>query len=220
MEQGVLARASTNIRKSSSFGSKAALSVPKLGSLSNLRATKNLSVEGSKTNLKTIEDLDELTESQEFRISLAKRKSISGAGDQLFGKSKFNTPNNVFLSAPISVQLYSQYFFSGNSILFLVVLSVLLWSGQGVLMTADWWLSKWTSMPSDQQRERFNLYLYVGLASGTLFIAVVRAVAFFSACLCSSKNLFSKMMGGVLFSPYTFFQSNTMGNIMRWFWIT
>lgn len=159
-------------------------------------------------------DPSDFTDSQEFRNSLAKRRSSVKTSQEDLGiiiKSEESVAQGS-----MSIKSYWGYFRAGSSILGILILFFTLILGQSSLIATDWWLSSWSALSSTEQNDKYvHLGIYIGLGAFTVFIAVTRAISFFLICLSASEAMFKTMTNRVFHAPIYFFQSNPQGRIMK-----
>ncbi|KAI9205349.1 P-loop containing nucleoside triphosphate hydrolase protein [Polychytrium aggregatum] len=115
----------------------------------------------------------------------------------------------------VSLSVYKSYWTAGASIPSLVGLCMLLFVGEVIRVTSDWWLSHWVQASNNQDTVFWTLYLALGVT--TLTIAIIRAIFFFWISLECSNALFRKMLQSVLRAPMYFFNTNPHGRLMNRF---
>jgi ABC-type multidrug transport system fused ATPase/permease subunit len=95
------------------------------------------------------------------------------------------------------------------------------------LIFSEYFLGYWANQTRIEQLEKGdqNVLIYSGLVVSTVVIAIVRAEAFFFACLKSTKKLFEQMLKCVIryFSdltkraPMQFFETQSQGRLLNRF---
>jgi ATP-binding cassette, subfamily C (CFTR/MRP), member 4 len=161
----------------------------------------------------------ELTDSQEFRLSLAKRRSIKkiNSAEEFEKNINIVSHGEVLMQGSIPSKTYICYFKSGTTYFGLFLIFVLLVIGQGSLVLTDWWLARWTAQDKVSQKSIHNLIIFVSLGLGTMIISVCRSIAFFILAIKSSDTLFQTMAKSIFSSPIHFFQQNSQGRIINRF---
>jgi len=87
---------------------------------------------------------------------------------------------------------------------------------QGLYITADWWLSRWTNeeekniVQTYEHRNR-DLGIYAALVVGLITLGLSRALLFFYVILQSSKALHGQMFRAALRAPLRFYDTNSVG---------
>ncbi|KAJ3039965.1 Multidrug resistance-associated protein 4 [Rhizophlyctis rosea] len=117
----------------------------------------------------------------------------------------------------IPLSTYYTYFRSSTSPLILFSLLLSLLTGEAFRVCTDWWLSHWSNLPLQQQVQRINPMVYIGLAVTTVVLGMLRGVGFFEVCWRSGRKLFEEMCWRVFRSPMSFFQTNPHGRVMNRF---
>jgi ATP-binding cassette subfamily C (CFTR/MRP) protein 4 len=166
-----------------------------------------------------MEEGNELTDSQEFRLSLAKRKTITKEDPSDVGNTQRNVDSNAesLMHGSVPARTYVHYFTSGSGYFGLLSIFLLLIIGQGSLIMTDWWLARWTAQESISQSRMENLIIFVSLGLCTMLVSVIRSISFFMLAINSSQSLFKNMLQSIFFSPMYFFQQNAQGRITNRF---
>ncbi|KAJ1990121.1 hypothetical protein H4R33_001839 [Dimargaris cristalligena] len=112
---------------------------------------------------------------------------------------------------------YYQFMRFGAPVLALIALVVLMLLGQVSLLFTDYYLSRWSMMPPEEQSKHSHVTLYAGLAILTLTIAISRSMSFLLLTLRASDRAFRHMLDAVLSSPMHFFNVNPQGRILNRF---
>lgn len=98
----------------------------------------------------------------------------------------------------------------------LVLLIVLLLTGEIFYDLTTFWLAVWSNKTYDtQQRVLSFAYIFLGLTLGTLAVGLARATCWFHIMLHGSTNLHNRMLKGVLYTSLRFFESNPNGRILN-----
>ncbi|KAI8899502.1 P-loop containing nucleoside triphosphate hydrolase protein [Globomyces pollinis-pini] len=188
-------------------------SVSRFGNSLRVFSMTSLTSNPSKENIQQYND-NEVTESQEFRLSLFKRKTVKE-------KSTANLydPGVVENSGTknISSKSYFNYFRAGTHsfFLFLVVLMIIL--GQAMSVSTDWCLATWSKASIADQTAFIYPALFIGAAVGTLLIAIGRAICFYLLCVRSASTLFEDMTKRIFKAPAQFFKDTPLGGIANRF---
>lgn len=117
----------------------------------------------------------------------------------------------------IPLTVWHSLFVSGYGWFGLITMILLMLIGEACYDATNRWLSIWASSSHTAQREPFRPAVYLGLAIGTLLIAICRADFFMRLMLRGSSNLHNNMFKGVLYSSLRFYESNASGRILNRF---
>ena len=163
-------------------------------------------------------------ELRELRISLSKRFSLAKTQlsrdnsmpvIRINNRRKSQFLNEDTVQGTISSRTYYRFVKSGSSVAGLCGLLVALIIGQGCSLFTDWWLSSWAAQSITDQKNFTNAFVFIILGCGTLILAMLRSIWFFTVCLKASRNIFDAMIDNVFRSPLQFFQKNPHGRIMN-----
>ena len=159
-------------------------------------------------------EANELTDSQELRLSLAKRKTIKkvDALEEMIKNSTNQAQLEQLVHGSVPVRSYIKYFKAGATNIRVVFVFLLIVIGQISAIMTEWWLSKWTSKNTHQE---YYFQIFIGLGLFTLLASMIRSVSFFMIAIKSSNELFKKMVSSVFGSHISFFNSNPQGRIMK-----
>jgi ATP-binding cassette subfamily C (CFTR/MRP) protein 4 len=165
------------------------------------------------------QDSSELTDSQEFRLSLAKRRTIKkvDSSEEIAKRQALLRKEEALMHGSVPTKTYIEYLRAGSGYTMLSFIILLLVIGQGSLIMTDWWLARWTSQRLQDQTQIQNLIVFVSLGLGTLLVSMVRAMAFFLLAIKASQALFKRMLKATFYSPIYFFQQNSQGRILNRF---
>lgn len=163
------------------------------------------------------ENSQEVSEAEETRISLSKRKTATTSKlDELVKSTAAAAHQEQLAHGSISLKTYRDYFKSGANYLTLFAILLLMIVGQASLISTDVWLSRWSSQNSQEQHKVYYLVVFISLGIFTLLISMIRAICFFLICLKSSQHLFQRMLRSVFYAPTYFFQENSQGRILKY----
>ncbi|XP_078376964.1 ATP-binding cassette sub-family C member 4-like [Oculina patagonica] len=151
----------------------------------------------------------------------------SGASRDLSGREKreFQSCEETSLIIPkedrnfgaVSYRTYWKYFRAGLPVYLMIPLVILSNSALVSEVFPDWLMAQWNHVSWSSSRDRFNVYLYTGLALGSTLLLFFSAFLFFQATINSSRNLHSQMFESVLRAPVHFFDTNPSGRICNRF---
>ncbi|CAG9863720.1 unnamed protein product [Phyllotreta striolata] len=117
--------------------------------------------------------------------------------------------------------VYRDYFLSGGHWIKSIGVLMAFFLSQFFASLIDVFLTSWVN--SEQKGNKSSVFREHGLLIYTilmlilLFLAVVRAISFFKHSLKASERLHSDMLKKVLYSPMSFYNSNTSGRILNRF---
>ena len=114
----------------------------------------------------------------------------------------------------ITGTVYRDYARAGGAGGVLVVF-MLLASGQALVMMADNWLKVWVSRAD--QRDPALLWTYLALSLGAVAVCLLRALIFFVVSMRASSTLHNQSFGAVTAAPMSFFISHPVGRILNKF---
>ncbi|KAL1514285.1 hypothetical protein ABEB36_003566 [Hypothenemus hampei] len=130
----------------------------------------------------------------------------------------------------IPVATYTTYYRSGNSILVLVLLVILLIVAQTLCNASDMWVTYWTNkeeqryLQTEKKVEVEELYskeTYIIIYTVLIILAVSlttgRSAWFYKICMNASQELHNRMFACILKVPMAFFDSNPTGRILNRF---
>jgi hypothetical protein len=159
-------------------------------------------------------EANELTDSQELRLSLAKRKTIKkiDALEEMVKNSANQAQLEQLVHGSVPIRTYIDYFKAGSTDMLVLVVFILIFVGQVSAVMTEWWLSNWTSTSSSQV---YYFHIFIGLGSFTLLASIIRSVSFFMISINSSNVLYKNMLSSVFSSPISFFNNNPQGRIMK-----
>jgi len=84
-------------------------------------------------------------------------------------------------------------------------------------IVADWYLSKWMSLPALERRETRPLAIYSGLMAMFIVIAASRVIFFMQAMMRAARSLHNRALHGVLSASLGFFDTQPVGRILNRF---
>lgn len=102
-------------------------------------------------------------------------------------------------------------------LLFLLLLKLLLVLSAVSEVFPDWLMAQWNDVSWSSSTDRFNVYLYTGLALGSTLLVFFSAFLFFQATINSSRNLHRRILESVVRAPVHFFDTNPSGRICNRF---
>jgi ATP-binding cassette subfamily C (CFTR/MRP) protein 4 len=130
-------------------------------------------------------------------------KSVIEVEDRVIGKVGHKVYANLIASVG-----------SKSTVIVFIFIAV---SAQVALVLSDFWLSKWSSEPINEQRDFFFISLYFVFGVLCFFFSTSRTHVFFRMILHASAILHNGMFKGVLYSPLRFFEANPVGRILNRF---
>lgn len=158
--------------------------------------------------------------------SLLKNNSIEE--DELADETVNRQEKNQ--TGSMDVNVYWNYFRSGNSIFLLSLTMFLTLSTQGLNHFIELWMSAWTNkaVVTNQnssvidgsllfENEDANIAMYSILIAGLFILAFFRITLVYILCLRSSVSLHSNIFKRILRTPMLFFENNPLGRILNRF---
>ncbi|KAG0331586.1 hypothetical protein BG000_010759, partial [Podila horticola] len=116
-----------------------------------------------------------------------------------------------------SFKTYIDFFRIGSSWPKLIFTLCSLAGGQAVIVAGQFFLTSWSSQDSVEQ-ERTYYPLSFGLyCLGTVILAIVWSVMFFTVVTASSRNLFRAMLDALMRTSIDFFHANPHGRVLNRF---
>eukprot|EP01125_Pyxidicula_operculata_P021279 TRINITY_DN812_c2_g1_i1.p1 TRINITY_DN812_c2_g1~~TRINITY_DN812_c2_g1_i1.p1 ORF type:complete len:1539 (-),score=311.37 TRINITY_DN812_c2_g1_i1:20-4636(-) len=158
-----------------------------------------------------------LKKSQKSDDKSSTSSSSSGSENQ---KGKLIS-NEGRTEGTITFKTYIDYFRECGGVAMGVFVLFMFGLSQGASAASDWWLSKWTD---DEQAGLTNstgpwyyLGIYAGIGSGFAVINFVRMIVLFFTGIYGASVIHNKMLGKVMRSPVSFFDTTPSGRIMNRF---
>ncbi|CAF1164650.1 unnamed protein product, partial [Didymodactylos carnosus] len=181
--------------------------------------------QGTFDQLCTIDEIKQSYEQHQSHTNGIKKNSErndSNVDDDVLDLPQTNDKNSIIkdevsVHGTISGDVWVKLFISGYGWSGLLLLIFLMLLGEAVYDTTNVWLGLWSSKPKTEQRESYYAYTYLGLAIGTLMIALIRTDYFFQLMLRGAYILHNNMLKGVLYSSLRFYESNPVGRILNRF---
>ena len=81
----------------------------------------------------------------------------------------------------------------------------------------DWLMAQWNDVSWSSSSDRFDVYLYTGLALGSTLLLYFSAFSCYQATINSSRNLHRNMLEAVVRATVHFFDTNPSGRICNRF---
>ncbi|PVU90165.1 hypothetical protein BB559_004764 [Furculomyces boomerangus] len=116
-----------------------------------------------------------------------------------------------------SFKTYLNFFRFGASPLHIAICIILTICTQSINMNADYFLSKWSSMPQELKARKSQAFTYMGLVIGSFFMSIITCILLYRLVLSSSNGLMHKMLISIMNAPISFFQSQPLGRILNRF---
>eukprot|EP00633_Aureoumbra_lagunensis_P002042 CAMPEP_0197289596 /NCGR_PEP_ID=MMETSP0890-20130614/6851_1 /TAXON_ID=44058 ORGANISM="Aureoumbra lagunensis, Strain CCMP1510" /NCGR_SAMPLE_ID=MMETSP0890 /ASSEMBLY_ACC=CAM_ASM_000533 /LENGTH=1141 /DNA_ID=CAMNT_0042761093 /DNA_START=552 /DNA_END=3977 /DNA_ORIENTATION=- len=101
---------------------------------------------------------------------------------------------------------------AGCLVVSLVTLSFII--GQVLLLLSDAYLLRWSTSSRKSQRKPQRLYVFAILASATVFVAITRAMAFYTVAMRCAAALHRKCVRSIIFAPLWFHDGTPRGRIL------
>lgn len=117
----------------------------------------------------------------------------------------------------VKISTYSGYVDAIGGLIPLLIITFLLLAGQGLAVSANIWLAKWSRLPYDQQQIQKNMDIFLYLVAGTVAGAFLRAIIIFDFFVRGAEAIQNKMLRSVIRAPILFFDSNPIGRVMNRF---
>ncbi|KAF1315493.1 Canalicular multispecific organic anion transporter 2, partial [Globisporangium splendens] len=114
--------------------------------------------------------------------------------------------------------VFAAYYYAvgGFPIVFVVLLSQMLW--QGFQIGSDFWLSTWSSdsieNPQDPISTTYRLSVYSALGLASASMVLVRTLVITYSGMRAAKSLFDRMTYALMHAPMRFFDVNPIGRIL------
>ncbi|KAF9095951.1 hypothetical protein BGX23_012309 [Mortierella sp. AD031] len=109
-------------------------------------------------------------------------------------------------------------FFRYGSTPFRIALIVLSLAGAQAIMTAgDFFLSKWSAQPKNEQQKSFYPMVFGFYCLSTILMTLFRSFIFFYSVSQSSKGIFQAMLDALLKTGLDFFHANPHGRVLNRF---
>ncbi|PVU98898.1 hypothetical protein BB559_001183 [Furculomyces boomerangus] len=140
-----------------------------------------------------------------------KKLSIKTINDYKLGDEEKSSKSKTPLTT------YVKFFQFGASNLRILLIFVLAFCKQGINMFADYYLSKWSTMPPEQKANPRNVYIYLGLIMGSFTLSLITCVLLYRLILSASNGLLIKMLNAIIRAPLSFFQSQPLGRVLNRF---
>ncbi|KAJ3108985.1 Multidrug resistance-associated protein 4 [Phlyctochytrium planicorne] len=186
------------------------------------RAMKEMEeVKGVVAGLDDGKGVDELVKDDDSEVARSaakdsrKKVNFADANEEKSEASPFVEEESAIGS--VHWKVYSKFFKFGTTTLSATILIILLILGQVILIMTDWFLSLWSLLTPEEQRELKYPLIFISLAVGTFIFAVVRSALYFTACINATQEMFRKMLSSVFRSPMQFFHENPHGRLMNRF---
>lgn len=112
---------------------------------------------------------------------------------------------------------YLKYFQNMGGPLVVLVIAVLLLSGQTLAVLANIWLAKWSSLSYEDQSNQSVINVYITLVVLAIVSSFLRSTVFFEYAVRAAESIHNNMLLSVLRAPVIFFDSNPHGRILNRF---
>ncbi|KAJ3073250.1 hypothetical protein HDU98_001932 [Podochytrium sp. JEL0797] len=117
----------------------------------------------------------------------------------------------------VSFSVYRDFFRSGSSSTWILILVLACLSSQCLLILTDWWIGQWSSqLPDAQQDSSWGIILLL-LSTITLVTVMGRTLLFFELCLECSLKMSQTLVRSVFEAEMRFFVENPAGRILNRF---
>lgn len=163
---------------------------------------------------KDLHSRDFNTESHDMQIS--KPGKQVNQSSQLIVTGDLNiVVDDVFPVGASNWSVYWKYFRTSRSIFVLVLLMLLVVTGQGIMVLADWWLARWSNMEQDKQVYKQVGRVFYGVTMVAILLTLLRSLGVFLALLKTSERLHNRMLKAVLKAHISFFDSNSPAKVIH-----
>lgn len=113
--------------------------------------------------------------------------------------------------------IYLEYFRRGGGRFAIVFLLIFMSIGEALRVSCDWWLSHWTSLSPQDQRDPRNMGIYGALVASLMTVALTRSFGFYWMTIGSSAQLSKDALHCVLGAPLWWMQVNPHGRVLNRF---
>ncbi|ORZ09044.1 P-loop containing nucleoside triphosphate hydrolase protein [Lobosporangium transversale] len=115
------------------------------------------------------------------------------------------------------LRVYYDFFRLGSTPFRLMLAILSLSAAQGIMVAGDFFLSKWSSLPREEQTRSYYPTVFGIYCLATVIMTLIRSFLFFYCVSESSRNIFKAMLDALLKANIDFFHANPHGRVLNRF---
>lgn len=120
----------------------------------------------------------------------------------------------------VTSSVYKAYIKAGGGYFAFFMVLVSFAVPQALRQAADWWLSRWSTHPENDnflEENRFHALVFLGLTLGTAVLTLLRAAIFARQTMTASRRIHDQLLDRILRVRPSFFETNPLGRILNRF---